>query len=92
MTKTREQQIRDRLQASLDPLELFVKDQSQLHIGHEGAKEGKGHYDVLIVSEAFSGLNRLQRHRLVYAALDQLLETDIHALRISAYAPSERNA
>ena len=90
MTPSREQQIRDRLQETLDPLELMIKDQSQLHIGHEGAKDGKGHYDVLIVAEAFTGLNRVQRHRVVYAALDQLLETDIHALRISAYAPSER--
>ena len=70
--------------------ELLIKDQSHLHAGHEGAKDGKGHFDVTIVSEAFSGVNRVQRHRMVYDALGKLLETDIHALRIKAFAPSER--
>jgi len=82
--------MRQYLQESLDPQELLIKDQSQLHIGHEGAKDGKGHYDLLVVSHAFEGVNRLQRHRMVYDALRDLLESDIHALRISAYAPSER--
>jgi BolA protein len=90
VTAPREQKIRQCLQSSLDPLELSIKDQSQLHIGHEGAKDGKGHFDVTVVSKAFVGLNRLQRHRLVYDALRDLLESDIHALRINAYAPSER--
>jgi BolA family transcriptional regulator, general stress-responsive regulator len=82
--------IRKRLQESLKPLELSIKDQSQLHIGHEGAKDGKGHFDVTVVSEAFAGKNRVQRHRLVYDALRDLLESDIHAVRINAYTPSER--
>jgi BolA family transcriptional regulator, general stress-responsive regulator len=90
LNSLREDKIRQSLQESLDPQELLIKDQSQLHIGHEGAKDGKGHYDLLVVSQAFEGVNRVQRHRMVYDALRDLLESDIHALRISAYAPSER--
>ena len=90
MNSSREERIRQCLRKTLDPQELLIKDQSQLHIGHEGAKDGKGHYDLLVVSRAFEGVNRVQRHRMVYDALRDLLESDIHALRISAYAPSER--
>jgi BolA protein len=90
MTASREERIRQHLEKTLYPQELLIKDQSQLHIGHEGARDGKGHFDITVVSQAFDGLNRLQRHRLVYDALRDLLESDIHALRISAYAPSER--
>jgi BolA protein len=82
--------IRQRLEQSLDPLELLIKDQSQLHVGHEGARDGKGHFDITVVSQAFAGASRVKRHRMVYDALRDLLESDIHALRISAYAPSER--
>ena len=90
MTVPRETLIRQRLEQSLDPLELLIKDQSQLHVGHEGARDGKGHFDITIVSQAFAGVSRVKRHRMVYDALRDLLESDIHALRISAYAPSER--
>ena len=90
MTKSRQAQIRTELEKSFQPTELLIKDQSHLHAGHEGAKDGKGHFDVTIVSEAFAGVNRVQRHRMVYDALGKLLETDIHALRITAFAPSER--
>jgi len=90
VTSPREEQIRERLQRAFDPLELMIRDQSQLHIGHEGARDGKGHFDVTVVSQAFAGVNRVQRHRMVYDALRDLLESDIHALRINAYAPSER--
>jgi BolA family transcriptional regulator, general stress-responsive regulator len=90
VNSSREERIRQCLRKTLDPQELSIKDQSQLHIGHEGAKDGKGHYDLLLVSRAFEGVNRVQRHRMVYDALRDLLESDIHALRISAYAPSER--
>lgn len=84
------QKIRETLENKLDPLELLVKDQSQLHKGHEGAQDGRGHFDVTIVSDHFEGLNRIHRHRMVYDALTNLLETDIHALRIKALTPSER--
>ena len=90
MTESRQAQIRTELEKSFQPTELLIKDQSHLHAGHEGAKDGKGHFDVTIVSEAFAGENRVSRHRMVYDALGKLLETDIHALRIKAFAPSER--
>jgi BolA protein len=90
VTVSRETLIRQRLEQSLDPLELLIKDQSQLHVGHEGARDGKGHFDITVVSQAFAGVSRVKRHRMVYDALRDLLESDIHALRISAYAPSER--
>ena len=90
MTEDRQAQIRTELEKSFQPTELLIKDQSHLHAGHKGAKDGKGHFDVTIVSKAFAGVNRVQRHRMVYDALGKLLETDIHALRIKAFAPSER--
>jgi BolA protein len=90
VTTRREAKIRQRLEQSLDPLELSIKDQSQLHVGHEGARDGKGHFDITVVSQAFAGVSRVTRHRMVYDALRDLLESDIHALRINAYAPSER--
>ncbi len=90
MTAERQAQIRTELEKNFQPTELLIKDQSHLHAGHEGAKDGKGHFDVTIVSEAFADVNRVQRHRMFYDALGKLLETDIHALRIKAFAPSER--
>ena len=82
--------IRQALEERIDPVELKIKDQSHLHAGHEGAKDGKGHFDVTIVSTSFDGHNRIARHRMVYDALTELLQTDIHALRIKAFTPSER--
>ena len=82
--------IREVLEAEFSPTELLVKDQSHLHAGHEGAQDGRGHFDVTIVSDRFEGQNRIQRHRMVYDALTQLLATDIHALRIKAFTPAER--
>jgi BolA protein len=90
MTHDRKALIRRELEKNFQPTELLIKDQSQLHAGHEGAKDGRGHFDVTIVSLAFDGLNRVERHRMVYDALSKLIETDIHALRIKAIAPSER--
>jgi BolA protein len=90
MTGDRSKLLRERLTQSLDPTELLIKDQSQLHIGHQGARDGKSHFDVTIVSTAFSGLTRIQRHQMVYDAVGSLLETDIHALRIRAHTPAER--
>ncbi len=78
------------LHSALSPGELQVKDQSHLHVGHAGAREGKGHFEVTIVSDQFSGLNRIRRHRMVYDALGAYMDSDIHALKINAYSPSER--
>lgn len=77
--------IRDRLAGALAPLELEVLDEGHLHVGH--ANEGKGHYRVRVTSAAFAGKLPLQRHRMVYAALGELMERDIHALAIEAHAP-----
>lgn len=90
MSENRVGLIRQQLESQLNPVELLIKDQSHLHEGHEGAKSGQGHFDVTIVSTVFEGLNRIRRHRIVYDALSELLETDIHALRINAVSPSER--
>ena len=78
------------LQEAFTPDELRIKDQSHLHAGHQGAQDGLGHYDVMIVSEVFTGRRTLERHRMVYDSLGRLMETDIHALRIRAYAPGEQ--
>ncbi len=90
MSQDRQAMIRKELEEYFQPTELLIKDQSKLHAGHEGAKDGKGHFEVTIVSQAFDGVNRVQRHRMVYDALGKLIETDIHALRIKALTPSER--
>jgi BolA protein len=90
VSKDRPAMIRDILEAEFSPTELLIKDQSHLHAGHEGAQDGRGHFDVTVVSDRFEGQNRIQRHRMVYDALTQLLATDIHALRIKAFTPAER--
>jgi BolA protein len=82
-------QIRARLDASLAPIELSVEDESHRHAGHAGARDGRGHFRVRIVSAAFRGQAPLARHRAVYAALGELMHTDIHALAIDARAPEE---
>jgi BolA protein len=80
--------IRQRLQVAFDPVELEVFDDSHQHAGHEGARDGRGHYRVRVVSAAFAGMSPVARHRAVYAAVDDLLQTDIHALAIQASAPA----
>jgi BolA protein len=77
---------------SLAPLRMQVTDDSHKHAGHEGARDGRGHFSVVVVSEAFRGKLPLARHRLVYAAVGSMLETDIHALAIKALAPGEDTA
>lgn len=74
---------------ALAPVELRVIDESHKHAGHEGARDGRGHFAVEIVSEAFAGLAPLARHRRVYAALGEMMQTDIHALSIRARTPAE---
>ena len=89
---SRTETIEELLRAAFAPVEMLVKDQSHLHEGHAGAQEGKGHFDVTIVSEQFDGQNRIARHRMVYDALGAFMETDVHALRITALSPAERQA
>lgn len=83
--------IRALLEASLAPMELTVDDESHRHAGHVGARDGRGHFRVTIVSEAFRGKAPLARHRAVYAALGDLMQTDIHALAIDARPPDEES-
>jgi len=81
--------IRERLLATFTPSECLVEDESALHAGHAGAASGGGHYRVRLISAAFEGKNRLIRHRLVYDCLADMMHKDIHALAITAIAPSE---
>jgi BolA protein len=74
----------------LDPVTLEIRDDSAKHAGHAGAKEG-GHFAVNIVSPRFAGLSTMQRHRLVYDAVGNLMQRGIHALSIKASAPDEIN-
>jgi BolA protein len=85
----RMQRMRDRLQKSLAPLHMDLVDESHKHVGHAGARDGRGHFALSIVSEHFTGLNLLQRHRCVYEALGEMMITDIHALSVGAKAPEE---
>ena len=75
--------------AALQPTRLELADDSALHVGHEGAKGGGGHYSLTIVSPQFTGKNKLERHRMIYAALGPMMHRQIHALAIRAYAPEE---
>ena len=76
------EQIRSRLQGAFAPAELEVLDEGHKHAGHAG--EGKGHFHVRIVSAAFAGQLPIKRHRMIYAALDGLMDRGIHALSIDA--------
>ena len=81
-------EIEAALREALQPQALRITDDSHLHAGHAGAREG-GHFSVRIVSERFNDLSRLKRHRLVYDALHFLIPRGIHALAIDARAPGE---
>ena len=74
--------------SSLKPTHLEIQDDSALHAGHAG-NTGGGHYTVMIVSEAFNNLPLIKRHRLVYDAVDSLMEQAIHALSIQAKTSAE---
>jgi BolA protein len=81
--------IESALRQALQPSALEVQDDSHLHAGHAGAREGR-HFSVRITSVRFAGCSRVARHRLVYDALRLLMPVGIHALAIEAYAPDER--
>lgn len=82
--KQRVELIRERLNSAFHPDILEVIDESHLHIGHAGARDGRGHFKVRIVSALFHGMPRMARHRQVHRALNDLLKTDIHAINIEA--------
>ena len=81
--------IREKLTAALSPVQLDIIDESHLHAGHPGARGGGGHFNVTIVADAFEGENLLTRHRMVYDALGDAMQTEIHALSIKALTPKE---
>jgi BolA protein len=81
--------IRHSLTQTLHPLVLIINDDSHLHIGHSSAKGG-GHFSIQITSAAFAGKTPVQRHQMVYQALEDLMKTDIHAISITAKAPNEQ--
>lgn len=82
----RVESIRAALEAAFAPALLEVVDDSHKHAGHAGARDGRGHFSVRIRSSAFAGMSALARHRAVYAALGEMMQTDIHALAIDAAA------
>ena len=84
--------MRRLLEAAFAPSTLEIIDDSHRHVGHAGARGGQGHCTVDIVSEAFAGKAPLARHRTIYAALGDMMTSDIHALSIRALTPAERAA
>jgi BolA protein len=81
-------EIRERLSA-LEPQSVELLDESGRHVGHAGAAAGGSHFRLVIVAQRFTGLPKLERHRMVYAALGTLMHREIHALAIQALAPDE---
>ncbi|MEO7497094.1 MAG: BolA family protein [Massilia sp.] len=87
--ESRIERIRRLVGAALAPTELELIDESALHAGHAGAASGGGHYRMRIVSSRFEGVRLVMRHRLVYDSVHDMMRTEIHALAITALAPSE---
>jgi BolA protein len=82
--------LRAKLDAALSPLSLDIEDESAKHAGHAGAREGgETHYRIRIVSRSFAGLSRVQRQRLVYAAVAEELTERVHALSLVTLTPEE---
>ncbi len=75
--------------AVLSPDSIELIDDSEKHAGHAGAKGGGGHFQLIIVSPLFDGKSAQARHRMIHAALGELLEREIHALTLKAYPPDE---
>lgn len=89
MTAERVEMIRERLTNKLQPTELDIIDESAKHAGHAGAASGGGHFIVNITADAFKDKTLIQRHRLVYDAVDDIMHREIHALSIQARTPDE---
>jgi len=81
--------IKEKLTTALNPIHLAIRDDSEEHAGHAGVQQGGGHFAVTIVSAQFVDKTLIQRHRLVHSALDELMNTAIHALSIQAQTPDE---
>lgn len=85
----RSERLRERLQLALSARSIEIVDDSHKHVGHAGARDGRGHFSVRVVADCFRGLRPVARHRLVYEAAGDLFDTDIHALSIQALSPEE---
>ena len=82
--------MQSKLEAALSPTTLEIVDESHLHAGHMGARpEGETHFRMTIVSPAFSGLNRVQRHRVVHEVVAEELRERVHALALVLRAPED---
>lgn len=92
MSAERCKQIEQILSEAFSPSKLLIRDQSHLHAGHAGARDGKGHFAVTIVAQVFSDSSRLERQRLIFDALGDMMQSDIHALTITAQTPDEANS
>ncbi|WP_415923052.1 BolA family protein [Steroidobacter sp.] len=86
---SRADRIVGELRQQLHTEQVELIDDSHLHAGHAGARDGRGHFRVRVVSADFAGLRTIQRHQLVYRSLGELMQTDIHALSIVALTPDE---
>lgn len=89
MAADRLTRLRERLTASLTPEKLEISDDSHLHVGHAGARGGAGHFTVRIVAQAFNGKPLIERHRMIYDLLRDMMHGEIHALSIQARSPDE---
>ena len=89
MTAERVAMIRSRLEAEFEPDELDIVDDSRRHAGHPGARDGRGHFNVRMRSRRFTGKRTVERHRMIYAALGPLMQTDIHALSLVVLSPED---
>lgn len=85
------EKIKQTLTENFNPDLIEIIDNSAAHAGHAGAKNGGGHYHVTIVANIFDGKSLVQRHQLIYQALNDLMKNEIHALGINALTPSENN-
>ena len=88
-TMSTPERMRVLLERAFAPVHLEIEDESAAHAGHPGARSGGGHYRVYLVSDRFGGLASVARHRLVYDALRDLMQRDIHALALSLVTPGE---
>ncbi len=88
MTAERMANIEEAIQTALEPAKLEIQDDSHLHVGHTGAGKG-GHFTVFVVSDKFTGLMPIKRHKLIYAAVDHMMPDEIHALSIKSLSPEE---
>lgn len=88
----RVEMIRERIHLSLQPEHVDIEDDSAAHAGHAGAQSGGGHFNAIIVSPLFQDKSMIKRHRMVYKAMGDAMQTDIHALSIKAFTPEEYQA